>query len=67
MILQIAFLPYFLITPNWAATAAAVLELGESAQSPMPKMLGYLNIIITIIITLQLEGFINKNSMKMSC
>ncbi len=32
-----------LMIPSWPATAAAVLELGELMQSPIPKMLGYLN------------------------
>ena len=32
-----------LMIPSWPATAAAVLELGELMQSPIPKMLGYLS------------------------
>ena len=34
---------YFLKTPNWPATAAAVLLVGRLVQSPKPNTLGYLN------------------------
>ena len=29
---------HFLMIPNWAATAAAVLAVGTLVQSPIPKM-----------------------------
>ena len=40
---------FALITPDWPATAAAVLPLGELEQSPIAKMLlNFLCLIVTL-------------------